>query len=131
MCFLAPFSDRPCEGELVRTHLIEQQRLAKDFPRGVARQDEDGYWWPIPRGIVVVYDGRDVRSLKSLQDDSATWVWACGGDMGLEGHHGDLDGRRGVHRPLRVPRGALPAETERFALDFGLASYLDRKYGAA
>jgi hypothetical protein len=113
----------------VRAHLIEQQRIAKDLPHGAARQDVYGFWWPIPRGTVVVYDGRDVRSLESLQEDPATWVWACGGAMGLEGHHGDLDGRRDVHRPLRVPRAALPVETERFAVEFGFEAYLERKYG--
>lgn len=131
-CFLARFSDRPCEGALVRAHLIEQQKLAKMLPRGAWYDTDAGSWFPIARyGYGSTHDmaSRPQRSLESLQDDPAGWVWACGGDMGLEGHHGDLDGRRRVHRPLRVPRGALPVETERFAVDFGLEAYLERKYG--
>lgn len=129
-CFLARFSDRPCEGALVRTHLIEQQKLAKTFPGGAFLDGRLG-WVAVSRITPVRSDSSQGRSLRSLQDDPGTWVWACGGAMGLEGHHGDLDGRRSVHRPLRVPRVALPEAVELFAATFGLEAYLERKYGLA
>ena len=39
-CFLARFSDRPCEGRLVRTHLIDKQRLKR---AGADPWDERSY----------------------------------------------------------------------------------------
>lgn len=48
-CFLAAFSDRPCEGELRKVHLIEKQALKR---RGLDPWDEatwvkacGGPWW--------------------------------------------------------------------------------------
>lgn len=36
--------------------------------------------------------------------DPRSWVWACGGPTGVEGHHGMLD----CTRSLRVDFGGLP-----------------------
>lgn len=58
--------------------------------------------------------------------DERVWVWACGGPLGNAGHHGQLDAG---HRPLRVPRAALPAEVEVVAAELGLGWWLDREYG--
>lgn len=54
----------PCDGQLVRVHLIPQQQLKRT----------DAY----RRQELALYDRR-------------LWVWACGGIMGNGGHHGMLD----------------------------------------
>lgn len=41
-CFLAQFSDRPCEGELRHVHLIEKQALAR---RGLNPWDTRSWVW--------------------------------------------------------------------------------------
>ena len=71
-CQLARFSDTPCDGELVRVHLIPRQRLRKEL------------------GLETAYVA--VR-------DRATWVWACGGPTGIGGHHGALDYSRTLRIP--------------------------------
>lgn len=60
-----------------------------------------------------------------LIDDPRTYVLACGGITGIGGHHGEFD----QTRTLRVPRWALPPDTEALARDVGLSWYLDREYG--
>lgn len=119
-CYLRGFSDRPCDGRLVKAHLIPQNRIAQEFPHGV-----------------VIVDGRRERahpienpewervSLQALQADDRSWVWACGGPMGNAGHHGMLD----ASRTLRIPRDRLPAGLEEFAEELGLAWWLEREYG--
>lgn len=57
--------------------------------------------------------------------DIRTWVWGCGGPMGVGGHHGMLD----YSRTLRIPRNRLPAQVEEFAAEHGLTWWLDRTYG--
>lgn len=101
-CFLAQFSDRPCDGRLRRVHLIPKRVMARELPLGPS-------------------------ALAQLLWDDRTWVWGCGGPMGNAGHHGMLDGKG--CRPLRIPRYAIPAETEQFATEHGLAWWLDREYG--
>lgn len=60
-----------------------------------------------------------------LVDDPRTWVVGCGGIMGNAGHHGQLD----QSRTLRIPREAIPAETEALAEELGLSWWLGREYG--
>jgi hypothetical protein len=92
----------PCDGPLVRCHLIPKHVLRQNFPKG--------------------FEG---RALAVLQADPRSWVWGCGGSMGLGGHHGQLD----TSRKLRIPRELLPDVTEEFAAELGLTPWLDREYG--
>jgi hypothetical protein len=56
--------------------------------------------------------------------DERAWVVMCGGLTGIGGHHGAVDGLR-----LRVPRAAIPQDTEALAAELGLSAWLDRFYG--
>lgn len=99
-CWLAQFSDAPCDGELVAAHLIPKQRIKREL-----------------RGYMPV-------ALKLIVWDERVWVPVCGGPTGIGGHHGMLDGRS-----LLVPRSALPAGLEEFAQEYGLVWSLDRDFG--
>jgi hypothetical protein len=101
-CFLAQFSDKPCEGRLIRAHLIPRQVIRRELGGR-----KHGYGWT------------------TIADDPRCWVWACGGALGPSGHHGMLD----HSRTLRIPREALPAGIEAFAEEYGLGWWLDRTYG--
>jgi hypothetical protein len=92
----------PCDGPLVRCHLLPKHVLRQNFPKG--------------------FEG---RALAVLQADPRSWVWGCGGSMGLGGHHGQLD----TSRTLRIPRELIPTGTEEFAAELGLTPWLDREYG--
>lgn len=120
-CWLAQFSDVPCDGPLVRVHLIPRSLLKKEFRNGVYLQR----CRPGGSGLAV---GEETtwRSWQELAIDRAAWVFACGGIMGNSGHHGMLD----VARTLRIPRSAIPEETERFAAMLELEWWLDREYGS-
>lgn len=83
----------PCNGRLIRAHLLPQRLLRRFVP-------PEELWAP------------------------GTWVWACGGIVGNAGHHGAFD----MSRTIRVPRKALPEETEKFARAWGLEWYLAREY---
>jgi hypothetical protein len=61
-------------------------------------------------------DGEDVAA--TLWDERV-WRAAC------YRHHTMLD----QARTLRIPRSAIPAETEAYAGEFGLGWWLDRTYG--
>lgn len=116
-CFLAQFSERPCEGRLVRAHLVRQQVIQRELLDARGQVNEL---------LGAQGKGRLPRS-HDLRWDSRTWVWACGGPTGNGGHHGMLD----HSRTLRVPRAALPEDVEEFAAEFGLGWWLDREYGEA
>jgi hypothetical protein len=98
-CFLAQFSDKPCEGRLIRAHLIPKQVIRREL--------RIGYAWTV------------------VADDPRCWCWACGGALGPSGHHGMLD----YSRTLRIPREALPVGLEEFAAEYGLLWWLEREYG--
>lgn len=57
----------PCEGRLIRAHLLRQQ--------------------------VIVKNVRGCTSRSPLLWDERLWVWACGGRTGIGGHHGMFDGK--------------------------------------
>lgn len=104
-CWFAGLPDAgPCDGGLVRCHLIPKQLLKRLFPHG--------------------FDG---RSLAVLQADPRSWVWGCGGPTGIGGHHGQLD----TSRKLRVPRPLLPSGVEEMATELDLLWWVDREYGVA
>ncbi len=66
------------------------------------------------------------NGLADKAPDPRAWVPACGGVCGDSGHHGAFD----TARTLRVPRSAIPADTEQFAAELGLTWFLDREYGS-
>lgn len=135
----------PCDGRLVRAHLIPKQRIKREYPLGV--------WWAPGEVYAVVRNGRNgslvrvVRSFRwerghTLPDvrpvdldvaevtvdelvwDGRCWVPVCGGPTGCGGHHGAFDGRR-----IMVSRVDLPGAVEDFARDCALEWSLDRDYG--
>lgn len=74
-CWLAALPDAgPCDGRLVRCHLISQQVLRREVGRG----------W------------------RKVADDPRSWVWGCGGPTGVGGHHGRLDYSRSLRIPREL-----------------------------
>lgn len=127
VCFFAGAGAGPCDGALIRAHLVPKQLLRREFPEGVAMFD--GAWISVRElRRRVTPEGRAnyrTRSLRELHDDERSWVPCCGGPQGNAGHHGMLD----QSRRLRIPRAALPAAVEEFAAELGLGWWLDREYG--
>lgn len=101
-CFLAAFTDTPCAGRLIKAHLIPQQRIKREFPKG-------------HNGV----------SLTALLNDSRSYVLACGGIIGNSGHHGELD----YSRKIRIPLDQIPDGTKTFAQELGLLVWLEHEYG--
>lgn len=100
-CWLASFSEEPCDGRLIRAHLIPRQRIVREVTKTLPKDE----------AFEVIWDER-------------VWVPVCGGVMGNAGHHGMFDGKS-----LRVPRWALPEGVEEYAAQYGLGWSLDREYG--
>jgi hypothetical protein len=77
-CWFADLPDAgPCDGQLVRCHLIPQQVLKRELNAGL-----------------------------SVLRDPRGWVWGCGGITGCSGHHGRADwaGVNRLHIPRdRLP----------------------------
>jgi hypothetical protein len=71
-CWLAQFSDKPCDGRLRKCHLIPRRLILREVPAEVAA----GAVW-----------------------DPRCWIWACGGPTGVSGHHGMLDTSRTLRIP--------------------------------
>ena len=110
-----------CDGSLVRCHLIPKQEIKRRFPKGVTLVN--GIWLAEkPKELPL--DGLEHRSLHHLLNDPRVWVWGCGGNMGLSGHHGAVDGLK-----LRIPRVSLPSLLEEYASEYGFGPWLDRTYG--
>jgi hypothetical protein len=117
----------PCDGALIRAHLVPRQLLKREFPEGVAMFDGE---WISVRELRrrVTPEGRAnyrTRTLRDLCDDERSWVPCCGGPLGPGGHHGQLD----QSRHLRIPRADLPADVEEFAAELGLTWWIEREYG--
>ncbi len=121
-CFVAGWPGAgPCDGRLVRAHLIPRQCIKREVRYGIVR--ENGRWRPLGR-----YEDRyDLAHVPvgELVNDPRTWVPMCGGICGNGAHHGMLD----HSRKLRIPRSALPAGLEEFAAETGLTFWLEREYG--
>src|SRR5580765_7238933 len=100
-CQLARFSDSPCEGRLVRAHLIPRQTLLRELP---------------------------AEESAGAIEDPRSYVMACGGVTGVGGHHGEMD-FGGVNR-IHIPRKVLPQTLEDFAREHRLSWWLDNRYGA-
>jgi hypothetical protein len=127
-CFFAKWAAvTPCDGALVRGHLIPQQVLKREFPKGAWR-DGDKWIRHLPeeaQGDTETERGWSHLTVEQLIDDERSWVPMCGGLMGLSGHHGQLD----WSRKLRIPRELIPVGTEEFAIELDLLWWLDRTYG--
>jgi hypothetical protein len=128
LCWLAAFSETPCDGPLVRAHLLTRQRLRLELPEGavwLSGREKALSWRAVQRDGLLERPGapRVLRrmSLRQLQEDERLWVPACGGSTGLEGHHGEWDGLR-----LTVPRVKVPPEMLAFVDELGLTAFLKR-----
>lgn len=73
-CFLAQFASTPCDGQLVRAHLLPRQLLKRHVPDRAAE----------------------------LIQDPRSWVPACGGITGCSGHHGAYDFARTLRIPRHM-----------------------------
>jgi hypothetical protein len=129
-CWFAKLPDAgECVGPtVVRCHLISQQAMRHAFPKGAVKVDGR---WLRPRDVPANLEdwAPIVRTLKQLQDDERSWVPGCGGLVGLAGHHGRVDTAPHERTRLRVPRSAIPADTEEYAIELGLEGWLARTYG--
>lgn len=107
ICYLAEYgvsvNERPlppCEGRLVKVHLIPQSFLRRE------------------------YRSKDVRALCM---DPRGYVWGCGGIVGNGGCHGRLDHSRTLKLPREaLPLGLEEFAAE---LGPRALAYLDREYG--
>jgi hypothetical protein len=124
-CFFAGWPGAgPCDGRLIKAHLIPRQLLRREYPDGAVQYvTAEGRTWARWRHGNPFGEG--YRTLKQLIDDERCWIPCCGGPMGPSGHHGQLD----YSCTLRIPREKLPPGVEEFAAELGLSWYLDRTYG--
>lgn len=105
----------PCEGRLVRAHLIPKQVIRREV---VTLRSGSTYGrWPV--------DTAQRAELARILWDERVIVPCCGGITGCSGHHGALD----TARTLRIARAELPEGVESFAAEYGLLWWLDREYG--
>lgn len=103
----------PCDGHLIRAHLIPKQRIRRALESDAWRRGQR-------------LTATELRKVKAATlYDVRSWVWMCGGPTGVGGHHGMLD----YARTLRIPRHVLPPELEEFAVEYGLEWSLERDYG--
>ena len=109
-CWLAQFADTPCDGRMVRVHLIPQQQI-KMRAKTLAR--ENG-WSATATATWSAEASADAR----------TWVPGCGGPTGIGGHHGELD----HSKTLRLKHCRLPSGTVQIARELGLSWWLERNY---
>jgi hypothetical protein len=125
-CWFSMLPDAgPCDGRLVRCHLIPRQKLEKGpyvdqygRRRPIAETEREALDIYVPGGPMVVV-------LSSVRRDVRSWVWGCGGPMGPGGHHGQFkpDG------PRPIARHRLPPALEEFAAELGLEWWVDWCYG--
>lgn len=127
-CWLARFTDTPCDGALVRCHVLAQQRLRQEYPEGAiwleGREKAVSLksWERDALGSAPNAPARvEMMTLEALQADSRLWVWGCGGPMGQGGHHGEFDGYK-----LKVPFEKLRPETITFVEELRLMAHLER-----
>lgn len=111
-CWLAQFRpDVPCEGRLVRCHLLPRQEIRRVWRSAHHGAGSDRAYLPW-------------KTMRDAMDDPRSWVWGCGGGLGVGGHHGMLD----HSRTLKIPWEALPPELHEFAADLGASAWLEREY---
>jgi hypothetical protein len=100
-CYLAAFSDVPCGGRMERAHLIRLQTLRRELRKTWAMLE------------------LSEEDMQAMLWSPAVWRPAC------HVHHGLLD----QSKALRIPREAIPVETEVFAVKHGVDWWLSRTYG--
>lgn len=128
-CFFAGWPDvTPCEGQLVRAHLIAKGRIKKAFRNGAWR---DGERWINRIPDEALDDPETIAAwrhltLEEIQADRRCWIPVCGGLTGIGAHHGQLDN---PSSKLRLTRAQLTLDVEEFAAEFGFEALLDREYG--
>jgi hypothetical protein len=110
-CWLAQFSDKPCEGRVIKAHLIPRRKLREVWVRA--------HRGSLPSGLPTRH-----KTLSELIDDPRTWIPACGGITGQAGHHGMLD----MSRTLRIPWEMIPGSTKHLAAQIGLLPWLEHEY---
>ena len=116
-CFAADLPGAgPCDGRLVRAHLIPQSMLKREWSAS-----KMGRGTSVGNGLAA----QRWRKQEMLVWDPRAWVWMCGGISGAAGHHGQLD----FAKTLRIPRHRIPAGTEEMAVELGFGWWLDRTYG--
>ncbi|HWJ49569.1 MAG TPA: hypothetical protein VNR42_01035 [Solirubrobacteraceae bacterium] len=118
----------PCEGSLIRAHLVDKQKIRQTFRKG-AWKDGDSWVNRLPFEALTDPEtaaGWTHLSLDEILDDRRCWTPMCGGLTGLTGHHGRFDN---PNDELHIPRLLLPARVEEFAVEFSFDAFLDRKYG--
>lgn len=125
-CWLAQFTDTPCDGALVRCHLLQRQWLRQEYPEGAVWLQGRStalswYVWERELRHVATSEPVERMSLRQLERDPRLWVKGCGGIAGNGGHHGAFDGYR-----LLVPRGKVPWEAVRFIVALGLDARWER-----
>jgi hypothetical protein len=91
-CWLAQFSDTPCEGQLVKAHLLPRSLLKRE-----ARERAD-----------------------ELINDPRSYVIACGGPTGIGGHHGQLDHSRILRIPRHMLPAGVEELAEELRLGYWL-----------
>jgi len=100
-CWLAAFSEEPCDGRMQKAHLVRQQVIYRELRTKLTN------------------GGTTVNGARETAWDNRAWRPAC------YRHHTMLD----QSRTLRVPRSAIPEDTEQYAEGLGLGWWLDREYG--
>jgi hypothetical protein len=114
-CFFAGWPNAgPCDGRLIRAHLIPQQKIK--------RAVRSNHYFAESRKESAM-EGEQ-RAVRDWLADERGWVPCCGGPMGLSGHHGALD----VSRKLRIAWEQLPPGLVEFATELDLLPWLERTY---
>jgi hypothetical protein len=106
----------PCEGRLVKCHLVKQQVLKREIRSARAEYARTGV---TPNHLLIP------KSMEAaLLAEPWTWVWGCGGPMGPGGHHGQFkpDG------PKPIPLSLLPVDFTRRMAELGLWWYVERTF---
>jgi hypothetical protein len=92
----------PCDGRLVKAHLIPQQTLLRELPAELSA---------------------------SLVWDRRVWVLACGGIMGNAGHHGHLDYSKRIRVPRKQIPAATEEFAQQYDLGWVLDRLYGRPDG--
>ena len=123
-CWLAQFTDTPCDGALVRCHVLQRQWLRQEYPEGAVWLE--GTFTAVSarvlrRDHIAVEPAVLTMSLPRLENHPRLWEWGCGGAMGNGGHHGSFDGYK-----LPVPRIGVCLDTRLFIARLGLTAKWER-----
>ena len=107
----------PCDGSVIRAHLIPKQRIKRERDSALARRRRGEPALPHDEALLA-------SSESALVWSSRCWVPMCGGPMGNGGHHGKFDAGF-----LRIARAEVPETVVAFARRHGLEWSLEADYG--